>query len=423
MFTGSSGAPPIEVLVFMERSGKWPEELKAVNAVRTEFHMIMCQQLRREKIVAFVSATHLIVVLKGYSFKIRVTYQGEVVMLRKVAAIQRRIVNIKSTKNKSDNDGWANADDLNDLDDEDLSIQDCPEAQQLQIETTIKPRIMSALSGVCSQHSSYGACVRLCRRWLACHLLDGGEQMMPHLATQLLVAQLYISPGNFEAPRTPHVGFMRFLHLLANTDWRTTPCFVDLTDDFNGKDIAELRSRFHDTRDDLPALFIVTSCDIRGGSARLEEAGSVQAMDEQARHFRYALVSEWTRTSPNRFMLSHIRRTAEAALETYATHMTDSAFDYRVLFTPFLDMFDIQIHLNPTFIQRLEENLNYPELKSDVVYTTVGENMKHILTKDKIREKKTPEALVRCIKVSLIIISLLSHISLCIHDSISRSVM
>jgi U3 small nucleolar RNA-associated protein 22 len=47
-------------------------------------------------------------------------------------------------------------------------------------------------------------------------------------AVELLVAHLFLHPGAHRAPVAPHIGFLRFLQLLATYDWIGEPLVVDL---------------------------------------------------------------------------------------------------------------------------------------------------------------------------------------------------
>lgn len=82
-----------------------------------------------------------------------------------------------------------------------------------------------------TDHSSFSGAVRLCKRWVSSQLLSGH---MRHVVVELLVAYLYLAPAPYTPPHTPHVAFLRFLHLLAHTDWKTTPILVNLNDAFTG---------------------------------------------------------------------------------------------------------------------------------------------------------------------------------------------
>lgn len=82
-----------------------------------------------------------------------------------------------------------------------------------------------------TDHASFSGAVRLCKRWVYSQLLSGHIR---HVVVELLVAYLYLAPAPYTPPHTPHVAFLRFLHLLAHTDWKTTPFLVNLNDAFTG---------------------------------------------------------------------------------------------------------------------------------------------------------------------------------------------
>uniref|UniRef100_A0A2P2I6Y2 Nucleolar protein 6 n=1 Tax=Hirondellea gigas TaxID=1518452 RepID=A0A2P2I6Y2_9CRUS len=332
---------PVEVLVFLGRSGKWPQDLDRVNCVRMDFHREIVKQLRSKKLTAVLDNSYVYVAVNGFSFKVRVTYQGEVLLLRRLGSPQQ-----------VQRDGAAAGEE--EEEDEDVSIHDTADSLQLQIQTTVTPRIMSALAGLGRQHNSYSACVRLCRRWVSSHML---EPYMPGLVTQLLVAHMYLQPAPFQVPHTPYVGLMRFLTVLSTTDWSMTPFFLDLLDDFHEEDLKELRSQFMRSREALPALFLATNFDIRGGHHPVKEAGGVDNLEQPVRNFRYKLVSEWSRKYPSRHVLSLLQQLATAVLENIQDIGLDPDYDIFELFIPNTSFFDLTIHLKTRRVPHFDENI------------------------------------------------------------------
>ena len=47
-------------------------------------------------------------------------------------------------------------------------------------------------------------------------------------AIELMVASLFVRPGAYRSPVTPHVGFLRFLRLIHTFDWLGEPLIVDI---------------------------------------------------------------------------------------------------------------------------------------------------------------------------------------------------
>lgn len=263
----------VEVLVFLERSGKWPRDMDAVDTVRADFHRIIFNGLKKKGIVTEYApeGRYVYAIVHGFVFRLRVTYQGELLMLRKMA-------DTPLTKPDAV------------IDDESEMLFDTPGSIQLQIDSYIAPTIASALKGISSAHSSYGGCVRLCRRWLQSQMV---EPKMPTLATQLLVANLYINAGRFRVPATPYVGFLRFVEFLSRqTDFEASPIFVNLNQDFSKEDRDELELRFNKNRGSFPALTIFTPYDIRGNPENIAKAGGIKNVDVShlAHRFVYFLL-------------------------------------------------------------------------------------------------------------------------------------
>lgn len=48
-------------------------------------------------------------------------------------------------------------------------------------------------------------------------------------AIELLVAYIFLHPGAYRVPVAAHIGFLRFLQLLATFDWIDEPLTIDLS--------------------------------------------------------------------------------------------------------------------------------------------------------------------------------------------------
>lgn len=98
------------------------------------------------------------------------------------------------------------------------------------------------------QYSSYGPSCCLAKRWLSAQLLD--PYHFPEMCVELLVASLFLMPEPYQAPNQPQLGFFRFLHLLADTNWNTEPIILNLN--------AEMSSEyFHGVEAVMLLCFIV----------------------------------------------------------------------------------------------------------------------------------------------------------------------
>ncbi|XP_071514441.1 nucleolar protein 6 isoform X1 [Panulirus ornatus] len=328
LFSGNGGhyqvfCHAMEVVVFLEISGKWPDDLAAIQAVKAEFHCKMSDLLKQDRVTSVVLPKFLQILWEGYIFRVRVCYRREIYL--------RRLVE-RTTGD------WRE--------------QDTPDAIHLEKHTEIIPRFTSALASIQAGHPSFSGGVRLCKRWVGSQLL---LPHLPHTAVELLVAYLYLSPAPYTSPHTPHVAFLRFLHLLSHTDWKTTPIFVNLNEAFTVADVAELNRRFTSRRPSLPHMFLTTPYELR----------SVSGVDSDADlDYRYKLASLWTKSSPSVQILYRCKQLAEASLCCLNVNLMKSDADIKTIFRPSYDDYDVIIKLAFKQLSRIEESLDPRSLKN-----------------------------------------------------------
>ncbi|ROT73818.1 putative nucleolar protein 6 [Penaeus vannamei] len=310
----------INVIVFLEMSGKWPDDVLAIQAIKAEFYKSMFDLLAKENIKAIVFPRFLQVLWEGYVFRIEVCYRREIYLQRLV-----------------------------ETPDGDWKEKDTEAAINLEKQMEMIPKITTSLASIQSEHPSFSGGVRLAKRWMASQLL---LDHCPHLAVELLVAHLYLNPDPYLVPHTPHVTLLRFLHLLAHTDWKTTPIFVNLSEAFTVEDQAELSHRFTSQRESLPSMFISTPHELR----------TVADPDnpEDVNH-RYKLASVWTKSEPTLLIIYRMKQLAGVALSLISESVFDSQMDFTSLFRPSLEDFDVTIKLNCQELSRRKEAVDWKD--------------------------------------------------------------
>lgn len=310
----------INVIVFLEMSGKWPDDVLAIQAIKAEFYKSMFDLLVKENIKAIVFPRFLQVLWEGYVFRIEVCYRREIYLQRLV-----------------------------ETPDGDWKEKDTEAAINLEKQMEMIPKITTSLASIQSEHPSFSGGVRLAKRWMASQLL---LDHCPHLAVELLVAHLYLNPDPYLVPHTPHVTLLRFLHLLAHTDWKTTPIFVNLSEAFTVEDQAELSHRFTSQRESLPSMFISTPHELR----------TVADPDnpEDVNH-RYKLASVWTKNEPTLLIIYRMKQLAGVALSLISESVFDSQMDFTSLFRPSLEDFDVTIKLNCQELSRRKEAVDWKD--------------------------------------------------------------
>ncbi|KAG7161793.1 nucleolar protein 6-like [Homarus americanus] len=307
----------MDIIVFLEISGKWPDDLEAIQAIKTEFQGKMCDLLKQDGVTAVLFPKFLQILWEGHFFRVRVCYLREIYLQRLV---------------ETPEGDWRE--------------QETRAATYLEKQIEIIPRYTTALASIQADHPSFSGGVRLCKRWVGSQLL---LPHLPHIAVELLVAYLYLSPAPYMPPHTPHVAFLRFLHLLVHTDWKTTPFLVNLNEAFTVEDIAELNRRFISQRSSLPHMFLATPYELRAVSNTESSAD----LDR-----RYKLASTWTKNSPSVQITYRCKQLAEAALGHLNTTLLCNNVNTKMIFRPSPEDYDVSIRLKVKQLSRCEESFD-----------------------------------------------------------------
>ncbi|KAJ7384542.1 Nucleolar protein 6 [Desmophyllum pertusum] len=300
----TSWCPAMEVVLQFETSGKWPDDLTAIQHIKAAFHIRLAHLLKSEcSLVTAASAKHVDVLKDGLVFRIKIMHYREMVLLQKNEITQ------------------------------DLKTDCENRVKELEREITHLPLLTSTLHGIQQQFSGFSGTVRLAKRWTSAQLLS---DHVTEECIELLVASLFLSPAPFTPPRSHLVGFLRFLRLLSSTDWQTTPIILNLNNDISAEDYQEITYKFSHNRAQLPAIFISTPKD--------------------------KFTSLWTKDKPSKQIvnrLSLLARESHAILvrqiETCALQPTD----FKQIFRPPLDHYDVIIHLHSRLLPRGTQALDH----------------------------------------------------------------
>lgn len=222
-----------KVVMNLESSGKWPDDLNALRAVKYQIISELCSKIKTELSISCRSAAgHLDVSHEGHVFRLIPSVKKEVTLLRQV----------KSTTGVLT-----------------VAIDSCEEADKLHTQNDIMPKITGALNGISTRFMSYSTTCRLVKRWISSQFMDG---YLDELIAELLVAQTFIATES--APSSPLEGLRRFLSLISSFPFANQPFIVDLNNSFTDKDFANIRS-FYAKLENKPPLFVVTPYDRRFG--------------------------------------------------------------------------------------------------------------------------------------------------------------
>lgn len=97
----------------------------------------------------------------------------------------------------------------------------------------------------------------LAKRWLYSQLID--PFLFDETCTELLVAHQYYNTIASDSAAQPQAAFIRFLHMLAHTNWNTELILLNFNTDLSREYVEKLEMEFISTRSAFPPLCIITS--------------------------------------------------------------------------------------------------------------------------------------------------------------------
>lgn len=223
----------------------------AFRALKTAFYIQIAELLKdQHKLQCKVTYDGIMVLKEGYCFNLEIAHPKEVGLLK---------------KEKTDKGITQHV--------------DCVESIALDRRHYILPKVAGALKALYQNYSSFGPTVMIAKRWLYSQLIDDG--LWPDECTELLIASLYLKTSAGFICNAPQTGFVKFLHLLANTDWKSELFLINFNNTMEGEflfvykqfiftsystflletEISDLEQRFSSERDSFPPLCIATSYD------------------------------------------------------------------------------------------------------------------------------------------------------------------
>lgn len=208
---------PLDVVIQFESSGRWPDELAAIQKIKLAFFEKIARSFRDQvegSVVAVAVDDVLdgeggiiqdncsleLLVPSGFAFRLRIHHDREKTLL------DRLIADKKGTKP--------------------ALRRAAQQALDIHLSRfTQLPRHHSAISTLHHLFPSFSMTVRLVKRWFAAHMLS------PHVPAELIeliCASVYLSPSTYAVPATHSAGFARVIMLLAQWKWKTAPLLVPL---------------------------------------------------------------------------------------------------------------------------------------------------------------------------------------------------
>ncbi|VDM37097.1 unnamed protein product [Toxocara canis] len=247
--------PTVEVHLTLEQSGKWGEDLEAIARLKTAFYNAMCKILNDKFLMrACPYDTHALVVVDDVIFRLLISYEKEVHIMRKLAA--GRGGHLKDTIETR-------------MKEREVVLQTSLAAHLQRFHEQFTGRVdvknekakliifgwyaMTLMFSVSQQFASFAPACRLALKWLSSQMLS---DFIEDIMVETIMASVFLRPFTSYQPRTPFMAFAHFLRLLSSHSWLLRPLLVDFNNEWNDSDIDAMQKDFVKMRPVLPAMVI-----------------------------------------------------------------------------------------------------------------------------------------------------------------------
>lgn len=346
--------PAADILVQFESSGRWPDDLVAIQKIKLAFMAKLCQVI--ETTVRGASAEVLleagapdvqdhatleVLMPSGVAFHLKIYHDRERTLLtRMVSEPEYSSERLRTIAQET----------------YDLHVR----------RFTSSPRHHAAISTLHHQFPSYATSTRLVKRWLSAHLL---MTHIPEEMVELIVADVYINPGSLGVPCSSQSGFLRSLERIASWNWKEEAIIVPLytvTSGGQSSDPAELRTT------DAPSALRTEATKLFESTRKSDPDCMLQTLvvateeDMAGRAWASTTTTSKKAATPSRLVAGRMVALAKAAVGVVNSYKSEETFQIKSIFEPSFDGYDFVIHLDPSRITRLAQNLHADDEESIV---------------------------------------------------------
>lgn len=302
---------PMEVVIYFEASGKWPDHLAAIQRAKIAFLLKIGSSLAaaHSNISTAVGLEDPQVNVQNLAF-LDVLYEGGAAFRLRVHSDLEEAILERQVKDGT-LEQYIRADSAHHL-------------ATLKRLCTHLPAQNRTISTLCTRFPALSSTIRLLKRWLEAQKLAG--HFTPEFA-ELAALHAFLQPYPWSEPSSAMMGFLRTLVFLSRWDWRHDPLFVDPAGALTADDRRGVRNRLEGWRKIDPNLqhtvLVVASSHDSRGTAYTTTAGE---------------------PLPSRVVAARMTTLAAAACHLVRERGID--LDPRALFAPALAEFDILIRLD-----------------------------------------------------------------------------
>jgi U3 small nucleolar RNA-associated protein 22 len=229
---------PVEVLIQFEGSGRWPDDIIAIQQTKVAFLLKIGGLLAASDLGVttrlFLENTERplfnrgvldVIYPSGAAFRLRIYIDREQILLE-------RLVNEKSTNIQTREQA--------------ISAKSLLTYMCIQL-----PLHNQSVATNCTRYPALSPTIRLLKKWFNSHMLSGHirEELV-----ELFALRTFLLPYPWRAPSSANTGLLRTLQFLSRWDWRVTPLIIDFSGTMTSEDVAALHSRLEAWRKIDPGM-------------------------------------------------------------------------------------------------------------------------------------------------------------------------
>jgi U3 small nucleolar RNA-associated protein 22 len=303
---------PADVLLQFEGSGRWPDDVVAIQRTKIAFLLKVGNLLQEvnETITTRVGLENEDHPLQNCAFLDIVFESGAALRLRihndREQTLLERQVKDKSIDQHSREEA--------------VSALSVFKRTFLQL-----PLLTQSIATHCTRFPLLSPTIRLVKMWFDRHML------IPHVneeLIELLVSHTFLHPHPWTAPSSVMTGFLRTIHFISKWDWRTSPLIVDFTGTMTSKEVEAVTTRLEAWRKIDPGmvrtvLFAASNHDLTG--------------------------TVFTSNGPSKLVAARMTALARSATKLVKEKALD--LDHRTLFAASTTDYDFVVHLSSKFTE------------------------------------------------------------------------
>ncbi|TFY57330.1 hypothetical protein EVJ58_g7084 [Rhodofomes roseus] len=329
-------SPPMEIIVEFEKSGRWPDDLRATQKIKLAFFEALATALMGSqkglRASVIVSSPHAasdiedqacleIVTAAGWAFHARIWHDREQLLLERAIDDKPHIP--KHVKKNMHMEGDPK---------ERAAATAALEVYRRRF--VHAPRHHRAVAALSHRFSAFAGTARLVKRWLAAHWLLEGHVRAE--AAELLCAAVFLrgakSGGDARAgvPGSKERGFARVMELLKDWEW-SAGMFVSLYGDDS------------DAVKDVPSVGV----DVKAGAR--QGVWAIATEVDREGHV-------WTAEGPDAVVARRVKALAQATWEALKG-MEGGNFEVKTLFAHPTEHYDFIVELDPAVLPRYAQGV------------------------------------------------------------------